>query len=479
MSRSQALRTSKNALMLVFGNFSRMLATFGFVLYSANALGLEGFGKYSLSVNLFELFLGLAATAVGILLTRDVVRWPRRFNQLLTSAIVLAICLATLAPALMVSLGYLFGYAPDTLQALGIASLALFPAVICVLFEAVFVAKERAEFFTMGMAFESVLRIVLGVIALHLGYGLLTLMWIMVLSRSLQLLAYWWVMRRLTVFQWSFRGDSTQRFVLRWRVFAGENWLASIYLNLDVLILSWVAGEAAVGLYSAAGKFVRLGSILSRSFTTAVFPVMSRMFTESPESFHQFYQHSIRVMYTIAFPIVVGVTVMADRIVAMLYPPEYHGTVAILRVLIWIVLIDFLNPFLSHVLFAQGRQHRSMQVAAISLFVNTVCCFLLVKQFGALGAALSSVLGGIVAMCCYMFFAIPRGDIVATFALAFRALLAALGMGAAIYFLRNEYLIAIAAASVVVYVALLFLVQAIRSEDIRYFKAILGARASS
>ncbi len=479
MASNQALRTSKNALMLVVGNLCRMVATFGFVLYSAAILGVEGFGKYQLSLNLFELFLGLAATAVGILLTRDVARWPKQLSTLLTSAIALTLCLAFIAPLAMLLLGNVFGYAQDTIQALAIASLGIFPAVICVLFEAIFVAKERAEFVTLGTAIESLIRIFLGVAALHFGYGFLTLMWIVTLSRTSQLLLYWLMIRRVVDFRWTYRFDHTWRFASRWRVFAAENWMAAIYMNLDVLMLSWIAGEAAVGLYSAAGKFVRLGSIFSRSFTTAVFPVMSRMFSESPDAFHRFYQHSIRVMYTVAFPIVIGVTVLAERIVALMYTDEYQGTVPVLRVLIWLVLIDFLNPFLSHVLFAQGRQHRSMHVAAISLCVNSLVCFMLVKSFGALGAAMGSVFGGLVAMCCYMFFAIPRSDVLATFTLAFRALLAAVGMGAAVFLLRDAYLVAIVAASGVVYVALLFLIQAIRSEDITYFRTVLRSRAAT
>ncbi len=479
MSRSVALRTSKNTMMLLAGNLTRMAATFGFVLYSAASLGLEGFGKYSLALNLFELFLGLAATAVGILLTRDVARWPRRLNSLLTSAILLSLALATCAPVLMIAMGIGFGYAPDTIRALGIASLGLFPAVVCVLLEAVFVAKERAEFVTIGTALESGLRIGAGLVALQLGCGVLTLMTILVVSRFVQLVAYGFAMRGIVHFRWQLLRKPTWRFAMRWRVFAAENWLASIYMNLDVLILSWISGEAAVGLYSAAGKFVRLGSIFSRSFTTAVFPVMSRMFTQSPEAFHRFYQVSIRVMYTVAFPIVIGVTVMTDRIVALLYTDEYQNAGPVLRVLIWLVLIDFLNPFLSHVLFAQGRQHRSMHVAAISLCVNSVVCFLLVRNYGALGAAMGSVFGGLVAMCCYLTFAVPRQDVVATFTLAFRVLLAALGMGVAVFWMRNEFLVAIGLTSVVIYVALLFVVQAIRGEDIRFFKSILRARTAS
>lgn len=479
MASSQLIRTSKNAIMLMLGNVTRMVATFGFVLYSASRLGLEGFGKYSLTINLFELFLGLGASAAGILLTRDIARWPRRLNVLLSGAIVQVTVLAAIAPVFMLLTGYLLGCASDTISALMIVSIALLPAVICMLLEAVFVAKEKAEIVTLGTAIESLARVVLGVLALANGFGLLELAAIIVVTRSVQLLGYLFLARSFYSVRWQFDWQSTRRFTSRWRIFAAENWLATIYLNLDVLILSAVAGESAVGLYSAAGKFVRLGSVISRSFTAAVFPVMSRMFVESPASFQQFYSRTIRVMYTVAFPIVIGVTVLSDRIVAMLYSDEFSDTAPVLRVLIWLVLLDFVNPFLSHVLIAQGRQHRSMYVAAISLCVNATVCSLLVWKLGAIGAALGSVLGGFVAMACYLAFAVSRAEALVTLTSAFRVMLAALGMGTVVFVLRDELMIALAFGSLLAYVALLFLVKAIRGEDVRYFKTMILSKAIS
>ncbi|MGE3781004.1 MAG: oligosaccharide flippase family protein, partial [Pirellulaceae bacterium] len=384
-----------------------------------------------------------------------------------------------LAPLAMLALAAALRYEAATFLAIAISALALAPGGVCVVLEAGFVARERAEFVTLGTTIESVLRIALSMAALNLGGGVLTLMGILVASRCGLLFVYWLVVRELVAPEWHFHRRRAWRFAVRWRVFAAENWLATIYTSLDVLILSAVAGEAAVGLYSAAWKFVRLGTVIAKSYTTAVFPVMSRLFVESRESFQRLLKHTIRIMCTLALPLVIGTSILAERIVGLLYTAEFAEAAPLLRILIWVLLLDFLNPFLSHTLFAQKRQHRSLQVAAISLSVSAISMYVLVHFLGAAGVAWGCVLGSLVATCAYLFFLMSRSELVGLLVLGARVLLAAAGLGGVIYVLRAQPLVPLVGASLAVYAPLLFVVQALRLDDLRFLSTTLRNKATA
>ena len=245
-----------------------------------------------------------------------------------------------------------------------------------------------------------------------------------------------------------------------------------------MIVLSWYSGEVAVGIYSAAWKVVRLGSVFAKAYTTAVFPVMSRLHSESKESFSRLYRHTIRVMCAIALPAIAVVSIVPDRMIGLLFSEEYAAAGAVLQVLIWVLLINFLNPFLSHALFAQGRQDKSMRVAAISLVVNSIATYALVIQYGAVGAAIGTVMGGFVATCCYLLYAMPKAEVVATFTLALRVALATLGMAVVVFMVRDSDWVEILPIGVIVYTPLLFIVGAIRIADLRFFQTIFLARAS-
>ena len=477
MALDAILRTGKNAGMLLAGTMTRMIASFVFVIYCADQLGVEGFGQYTIAVHYFELFLSLTATAVGILLTRDMARWPSHGRQLMTSAIVLALAMCVLAIIAMTGVGSSFNYSSETCTALLIASLALIPASVCAVFEAVFVARERAEFLTAGVAVESLLKIGLSIMMLALGYGVVSLIWVLLSVRLALMFAYLVGLQRIGALGWSFHRKRSLRFVSCWRIFAAENWMASLYTNLDVIVLSWITGEAAVGIYSAAWKIVRLGSVAAKAYTTAVFPVMSRLHSESRESFTRLYRHTIRVMCAIALPAIAVVSVVPDRMIGLLFSEEYAAAAPVLQVLIWVLLIDFLNPFLSHALFAQGRQAKSMHVAAISLVVNSIATYALVVQYGAVGAATGTVIGGLVATCCYLLFAMPKSEVFATFTLAARVGLAAAGMAWAVFHFRDHNWLALLVVATIVYTPLLFLVGAIRISDLKFFQTTFLVRA--
>lgn len=479
MSLQTFLRTGKNAGMLLVGTMTRMVASLVFVVYCADQLGVEGFGQYSIAIHYFELFLSLTATAVGILLTRDMARWPRHGHQLMTSAIVLAMLMCGLAIGAMSLVGIALNYSSETCQALVIASFALVPASACAVFEAVFVARERAEFLTAGVAIESLLKIGLSILMLAAGYGILALMWVLLGVRIALMMMYLVGLSKIGALGWSYHHQRSLRFVRCWRMFAAENWMASIYTNLDVIVLSWLSGEAAVGIYSAASKVVRLGSVIAKAYTTAVFPVMSRMHSESKEAFKRLYRHTIRVMFAIALPVIAIVSIVPERTIGLFFSDEYSSAAPVLQVLIWGMLIAFLNPFLSHALFAQGRQDKSMRVAAISLFVNSIATYALVTRFGPVGAAIGTIIGGFVATCCYLFYAMPRSEVFTTFALAARVGLAAFGMGIVVHSIRDEGWASLLLVGSIVYTPLLFVVGAIRIADLRFFQNTFLSRASA
>ena len=479
MGANTAVRTGKNAAALFAGTLAKMIASFAFVIFAAAKMGLNDFGKYSLAIFYFELFLSLTATAVGILLTRDLARWKRRSGDLLASASIMALGLAVIAPVFMFAGSWTLNYSPDTASAILIASLVLLPASLCVVLEAALVAFERAEFVTIGNVVESLIRIPLSVAVLVGGFGWLGIMWVLLLSRVIMLFFYIWAIRKVDSPRLRLRRSSLRRFAYRWRVFAAENWMATMYTSLDVLVLSYIGGEIAVGIYTAAWKVVGLGSIFSKSYTTAIFPVMARLHGKSKDSFGRLYRSTIRIMALIAIPAVVGICILSGDVIRILYTDEFTECTAVLRVLVWALLVEFLNPFLSHALFAQGKQNKSMQVAAISLAVNSVLTGLLVYHFGVIGAAVGTVLGGLVATICYSCFLMPKKDLITTGTVFAQVAAAAAGLGVTLWIAQGQPLPVKIVSASIVYGILLFAAGAVRVKDFHHAKLLVLSRATT
>lgn len=401
MAPSATARVSRNTSFLMLATLSRMLLSFAFVIYAADYLSTKGFGQYALVTQYFELFLSLSATALGIYITREAAKRTAALPELLSHGLVLLVALLAASALVLAIIFRLSHYSPETPRLMMIAAAALIPAAVAALLEAALIALERAHDVTVATALESALRLGASFVALGLGSGLPAVFLILIVTRLLQAIYYAYQVHRVVPLRWHFRRRRFTVMARRWMVFAAENWLATIYTSLDVLILSWCHGEAAVGLYSAATRIVRLGSMVAKSFTVALFPVLSRLYRSSQTAFDQICRLTVRYMVALAVPTALAIAVFAQPIIALLYKPEYAPAVPILRVFVWILVLECINPFLSYTLFARGAQHLSLRVAAVGLVVNIIASSLLAWQYGPVGSAVGSIIAAAAATCGY------------------------------------------------------------------------------
>ena len=465
--RNPVVRVAKNTVALVIGRASGMAFTLVFVLYAARLLGVEGFGKYALVMGYYDLFLSLCAAGLSILITREIAKQPSNANEFITAAIVLVTVVSVVASGAMILLAHIIGYAPDTRMAVYMACVALLPGTNSRIFDAAFVAFEKAEYVTYGTVLGNALSSGFGLLALFLGYGLWVLFVILIVTQTSELaFSIAFLNRRVVKLHWQLRWPFLRRLVRDWRVFAAENWLSNLFGSLDVIVLSFFRGAGAVGVYAAASKILRLGSVIAVSYTAAILPYMSLLFEESKETFQRVVEVSVKYMLALVLPGVVTIAILADRIILLLYTNEYAESIAILRILTWILLLRFLNPFLSNVLFARGEQKYSLEVSAVSFAFYLVVSLWFTSRWGALGAAWALLMAVWMASCLYFAFVFRREEAIQTLLALGRTALAAVGLSMLLLVLRDTPLIPLLLSSWVLYAVFLFILRVPLSSDL-------------
>ena len=405
MNRSPALRVTKNAFAILTCKAAALLFSFAFLIYVARFLGADGLGKYTIATSFFHLFVSLAATGLGIVLTRDIAQSPQNANRLLSISLVFVLTLSLLAAGIMFAAAHLFDYTADTDLAILVSCLAILPASIALVLDALFLGFEKAEYATYATLIVNAIQTGAGILALSLGYGLVSLFVILVIVRALILALYALFVRKLMPhFHWDFNFASLKGLVRDWRIFAMENWLSNLSGTLDVILLSWFFGEAVVGIYAAARKLLSLGGVVAISFTTAVFPYLSHLYKASRESFKSVAQALMKYSLAFILPVVLAIFWLADTLITLLFTRAYADSVPVLQFLVWELALKFLNLPLSYILFARGDQKRSFQVAAITLPVYLAIALALTPTWSAIGMAAAVTLSGLVSFALYFFF---------------------------------------------------------------------------
>jgi O-antigen/teichoic acid export membrane protein len=388
MSMQSHSGVTKNAAALFIARAFAMAFSLVLLLVAARVLGLSEFGRYALARTYFDLLLTLAVTGLGILMTREIARNPSAGPLYFATAAPLGVGLALVMGTALVVVSPLMGYGPDIRTMLSLVCLALVPAAFATLSEAVFVATGNARYVMVGTVCETLLYSSAGVLLLSMGYGGRSLFVALVATRVLLAASYatklW---RRFARIPRPGPYAFTRQLCRDWRIFALENWLANLTANTGAIVLSVFHGEATVGLYTAALKITSFGSPLVTSFTSAMFPYMSRLYSESSLAFRRLGEESVKHMLALALPGIVIVALFADRVIGTLYGDAYAGAVPVLRVVIWVFIGNLLNPFVSHLLFARGEQATSLTIGAITTVAALGLSFALIPAWGAFGAA--------------------------------------------------------------------------------------------
>jgi O-antigen/teichoic acid export membrane protein len=238
-----------------------------------------------------------------------------------------------------------------------------------------------------------------------------------------------------------------------------NNLLATVFFRVDGLILRASAGDAVLGWYGMAYKFIDGLTIVSTNVTLALFPMLSRLALDAPAPGHgvslrQTTRLALKALIGLAFPIAVGTTVLADPIIRLLAGDEYlpHSANA-LRVLIWFLPFSFSNALLQYVLIALNRQRFITGAFAIATGFNVLANLLLIPRFGYIGAAVTTIASELVLLV--MFSWAVRGQIqgLGLLSLAWRPAAAAAGMAPVVWLLQGVPVLAIPIASIF-YVAL-------------------------
>jgi O-antigen/teichoic acid export membrane protein len=457
-----------NAGMLLLGTITRMALTFGFVVYVARYLGVTEYGKFALTQNLLELCASLCATGFCILVTREAAKNFNWLSRNLAPIGAIIIVLSGVAGVLLMVFASLAGYSPDTRMAIYIASIAIIPTALGMVAEAIFITLQKSEWVALGIAAEGIVRVALWFAVLISGYGLLSLFVVLILTRCAQLGIYWLVLARwLPPMRWRIEFFRVWTIVRKWQVFAAETCVATIYFSLDTIVLSIFWGEAAVGIYDAAYKLIRLGTVAAGNFASAIFPYISRLYVDSRDVFHHVSQQSIKYILAVCLPAVLAMTIFSDRLVVFLYDRQYAESAAVLQIVSWILIPRFLNPFLSRVLYARDHQLWTLTVSMVGLATFLALAFVLIPSFGPIGTAWTVVLSSYAALVCFVVLVMAGTDSRPMIKILARQSAATVILCVALMYLRNTQILAAILGCSLLYACLLIALQIVSYNDIK------------
>ena len=385
-----------NALAILTSDAMNRATSFVVYAMVARKLGAFEFGQMSLALSLFYIFQIFAVSGVKTMLIREVAK-----DRSLTRKYFVNGCLIV-AVMSFVSLAALFGfvravhYTGSTKLVVLLLSLGLLPSAITAICEGIFQAWERMRYIACVNVPCNLVKMAGAYLLLFWNRGLYTV--VLLLLGAFFVVAgveIWLVIRRFDVQSGLAQRDGIDlRFALGTlrsaSTFLGIDSICAIAGNLNIILLSKLATEKEVGLYSAATQLMVPLLLVYTSMAQSIFPMMCRKIEPGYRSLKQIAENTMEVLMILALPTVAGLYFLGDRVIALLY--QNHSFVQAfpaLRIIASVVIFQVFTSVLGQALMASHREKINLRIVLIDGVVNLLVGWPLISLFGLLGAAIA------------------------------------------------------------------------------------------
>lgn len=469
---------AKNASYLMFSQVATWILTLLLTIILARYLGSERTGKFHLANSLWAMVAVLATFGMDTLLTKEIARRVDKVAVFFSVSAVLRLIIFLFGAAIIVVYARLVGYPQETLQIIYIIGIANLVGQVGGTCSACLQGLEEMKYVSLGTIAAKFVLTVLNIALVLLGMGIVAIAIVDIVAAIASLAIQYYYLNRYERLHFYFEWE-----MARWMLKESSPYLLValflvVYQQVDMVIISLFVNEAAVGWYGASDKLFGTLLFVPTVFITAVFPAISRMYVDDPEALPRLMGKSFNLLLVIGVAIGLGIFLVADQVVLILFGTDFVNSGPILAVTGFIIIFTYQNILLGRYLIAIDRQKNWVWVMAIATIATIPLDILLIPlcqrlfNNGAIGGAVTYLITEF-AMFLIGLKLMPAGMLgKQTAQIALRIVLAGVLMVTAVWQIRHLFIAIPITAGAIVYLIGIFLFRAISAEDLALFQSI-------
>jgi O-antigen/teichoic acid export membrane protein len=383
-----------NAASLLSGDILDRIAVFAIYALVARFLGARQFGQLSVALTLFATFWVFAVAGVKTFITRGIARQPDRTSKYLVNGTLVVLAASLASVGLLKAFVQVMDYEPDSANVIVFLAWALVPASLVAVSEAVLQAWESMHFIAIASIPVSLLKIGFTAVLLRVGFGLSSVILVIILSYAFTLFLEWTILlHRIGI------PKARPSLPIAWDVlkgasaFLGMEGLLAVTNSANVVLLSKFSGETTTAIYNAATQVLVPVALLNKNVVGATFPLMCRQFGSGADSLRKIAKRLIELLLIVALPSAVFLTLCGGMVLRLLYRTEaLQGATQVLPILVWSLLLVSATNVFGPTLLASMREKLTLRIFAVNAVVSFALGLALIPPLGAQGAAISLVL---------------------------------------------------------------------------------------
>lgn len=385
-------KVAKNALWIIACRIAQALLSLAISTLSARYLGPGNYGliNYAISVVAFVspiAMLGLSATLVQELLQKPEQEGKTMGTALTMSLISSLLCMAGAAAFVCVA-------NPGETDTL----------VVCVLYSTVMLSQAVE---LMQYWFQSKLMSKYTSVTALIAYAIVSAYKIFLLVTGKNV--YWFAVSYALDYmiigiillgiygkkgeqKLSFSWQRAKEMVANSKHYILSLLMVTVFSQTDRIMLKLMYGAEETGFYSVAATCAMMTNFVFVALLESFRPVILTGKQTGEEEFKQPMKQLYSIMIYLSLAQSIGFTLLAKPVVDILYGAQYTASIPVLQVLIWYTTFSYIGATRDVWILANNKQNLLWIVNLSGAVINVIVNYLLIPIWGAIGAAVASLL---------------------------------------------------------------------------------------
>lgn len=467
---------AKNSLFLLSSQVINLVFSFFYFVYMAKYLGAKDLGILSFALSFTTIVGLLGELGLTSITIREVSRDKSQASKYIGSVFLIKLFLALITFGFSAVIVNVLGYSEQTIKIVYIITIYVIFSNFSQTFTSVFQAFERFDYLSIGITLNSSLMLIGTFFAIEQNLDLINFALIYLLSSVIvflynSILCIWKFSFPNLNIDWNF-----------WKHIIWESlpfWLNSvfviIYFKIDMVMLSKMSGDTAVGWYAASYRFIDALILIPSVFMSVMYPVFSKFYVNSKDFLEFTFKKSFKFLTIIAIPIGIGTTILAEKIILFIYDDRYIPSVITLQILIWASVLSFINYTPATYLSTTDKQRSLMIFTCLGAILNIILNFSLIPLFSYNGAAIATVFTELFVCILMVYYICKAQNLSFLFSDVIpKSLIAGVFMGIFLLIFQSYPLILLILFAVVVYFTVFYIANGFEKEDVNLLNEVIG-----
>jgi len=385
-------RISRNSFWMLLGLISTTLTSFVTIFFLTRYLGPDKFGIYSVALSVAGLFFPLADLGLDLHLTRTVSATPTSIRREISKTLSAKVFLTAAFWLLTVGAVLALNYSTEMILYVSLFAVSFLLLSLAQTFVGALRAIQKMKFESISLFSARIIGMIGVMILIVLKGSLLTIILAQLLGSLVNAFtAVLFLRSQIRVFDFHLNYNDLRERFRGALPFGLTAVFVTIYTRIDIVILSKMVDDSAIGCYNAAYNFIMGSMMLSTPLVLALFPVLSSTFKSDNRRANLIFQEGVKYSMLLGLPLGLGSILMAGPIIALAYGQKFTGSILLLQIMSGIIPIQFASGMIGNSIGAVGYQGRVCATAAVCMAFNIIANLVLIPIMGAKGAAIAKI----------------------------------------------------------------------------------------